>query len=122
MDSATFLHYRDRILEAAARGVPIVAISLMAAQLGWVEGEHLLAAPATDHETFAEQCIRLYSSKELWLHLRESALKRAQEDCSPTRFEQNLRMILGLRTANSWTAAINGKLSGSHPAAIGPSW
>jgi glycosyltransferase involved in cell wall biosynthesis len=110
-----------KLLEAAARGVPIVATSLMAAQLGWVEGEHLLAAQATDPEEFADQCVRLYSGKELWLRLREAALRRAQADCSPARFEQNLRMILGLRAVNTWTALLESGASIPNPVAVRPS-
>jgi glycosyltransferase involved in cell wall biosynthesis len=83
-----------KLLEAAARGVPIVATALIAAQLGWVEGEQLLTAPATDPERFADQCVRLYSDKELWLRLREDALARMREDCSPERFVENLQTIL----------------------------
>jgi len=83
-----------KIVEAAACGVPIVATSLLVAQLGWVDGEQLLAAPATDPEKFADQCVRLYSDKELWSHLREEALARVHDEYSPERFVENLRTIL----------------------------
>jgi GT2 family glycosyltransferase len=110
-----------KILEAAARGVPVVATSLMAAQLGWVDGEHLLATPATDPEKFADQCIRLYSSKELWLHLREQALRRSQEDCDPDRFEERLKAILGQFRPLARIAAVDDTFSASSAAAMRPS-
>jgi O-antigen biosynthesis protein len=83
-----------KILEAAGRGVPIVATSLMAVQLGWIDGEQLLTASAVDPEHFADQCVRVYRSEQLWAHLREEALKRVRQDCSPERFERGLKWIL----------------------------
>jgi glycosyltransferase involved in cell wall biosynthesis len=93
-----------KILEAASRGVPIVATSLIAAQLGWIDGEQLLKAPADSPEEFAQQCVRLYGDKQLWLHLREEALRRSREDCSIDRFEQNLRGILAPCRPLAWAA------------------
>jgi GT2 family glycosyltransferase len=88
-----------KIVEAAARGVPIVVTSLLATQLGWVNGEQLLTAPATDPEKFADQCVRLYSDKELWSCLREKAFARVRDECSPERFAENLGTILAQCTA-----------------------
>jgi GT2 family glycosyltransferase len=107
-----------KILHAAAHGLPVVTTSLMAAQLGWAEGEQLLTAPATDPQNFANQCVRLYGDKELWLHLREEALRRAGEDYSLGRFQENLRTILGLHMPHAWTAPVNGMFTNSNPAAI----
>jgi glycosyltransferase involved in cell wall biosynthesis len=99
-----------KILEAAARGVPIVATSLVAAQLGWIDGEQLLTAPAEDPDKFADQCVRLYSGRELWSRLREEALRRAQEDCSRDRFEENLRTILARCTALAFEEPVDGRI------------
>jgi GT2 family glycosyltransferase/glycosyltransferase involved in cell wall biosynthesis len=107
-----------KILDAASHGVPVVATSLMAAQLGWVDGEQLLTAEETDPQSFANQCLRLYRDKDLWLHLREEALTRVQEDCSPGRFQEDLRTILGLRKPHVWTAAVDSTLRDPDPAAI----
>ena len=79
---------------AAARGVPIVATTLIATQLGWAEGEDLLAASAVDPEKFADQCVHLYSDKGLWSKVREKALDRVQRDCNPAQFEETLRTII----------------------------
>jgi glycosyltransferase involved in cell wall biosynthesis len=78
----------------AARGIPVVATTLIAEQLGWVNGEDLLSASATEPEEFAEQCVRLYGDKALWSHVRNSALARVQQDCSPQRFEETLRTVI----------------------------
>ncbi|MBV8453545.1 MAG: glycosyltransferase family 4 protein, partial [Deltaproteobacteria bacterium] len=100
-----------KIVEAAACGVPIVATSLLAAQLGWVGDEQLLTAPATDPEKFADQCVRLYSDKELWSRLCEEALARVRDEYNPERFVENLRTILAqcrpLTPAEQGTAAVN---------------
>jgi hypothetical protein len=52
------------------------------------------------------------------LHLREEALTRVQEDCSPGRFQEDLRTILGLRKPHVWTAAVDSTLRDPDPAAI----
>jgi GT2 family glycosyltransferase len=83
-----------KILEAAAAGVPIVATTLIAAELGWAEGKQLLTAPATEPEKFANECVRLYSDKELWSRLREEALARVSRDCTPAHFADTLKTIL----------------------------
>jgi GT2 family glycosyltransferase len=88
-----------KIVEAAARGLPTVVTSLLATQLGWVDGEQLLTAPATDPEKFADQCVRLYSDKELWSRLREKAFARVRDECSPEGFAENLGTILAQCTA-----------------------
>jgi GT2 family glycosyltransferase len=83
-----------KVLEAAARGVPIVATSLIATQLGWADGKELLTAPPTDPESFADQCVRLYNDKDLWSRLRDHALARVREECSLKRFEEKISTIL----------------------------
>lgn len=83
-----------KVYGVAARGIPVVATTLIAEQLGWVNGEDLLSASATEPEEFAEQCVRLYGDKALWSHVRNSALARVQQDCSPQRFEETLRTVI----------------------------
>jgi hypothetical protein len=64
-----------KIYEAAAHGLPCVASSLLAGQLGW-GGEDILSAPADDPVAFARAIARLYRDEGLWLRLRENALRR----------------------------------------------
>ena len=81
-----------KIHEAAARGLPVIATSLLMRQLGWSDGEHLLVADKA--QSFAEQCIRLHSDAGLWDRIRRAALQRVSIDCSPETFEIALKAIL----------------------------
>ncbi|PYR98200.1 MAG: glycosyl transferase family 2 [Acidobacteria bacterium] len=82
----------QKVHDAAARGVPIVATPLLASQLGWRDGSPLLVAG--DAETFAEKCVQLHTDEALWYRLRESAVERIRVDCSPELFEERLRLAL----------------------------
>jgi len=64
-----------KIYEAAAHGLPCVASTLLAGQLGWGAAE-ILAAPAADPALFAQAIAYLYRDEALWGCLREGALAR----------------------------------------------
>lgn len=81
-----------KVHEAAARGVPVVATSLIAQQLGWEPEVDLLVAD--DTEGFAAACVRLYQDEALWQHLRQNALKRVKTECDPDQFAATLQGIL----------------------------
>jgi glycosyltransferase involved in cell wall biosynthesis len=81
-----------KIHEAAARGVPAVATSLLMRQLGWAEDTHLLVADGP--RKFAEQCVRLYRDASLWERIRRNALDQVRIECSPEAFETALKSIL----------------------------
>ncbi len=78
---------------AAARGVPIIATDLLAAQLGWQPDVELLSAETAD--AFAAQTARLYTDQDLWSRLRNAALARVAVDCSLAAFDSRLARILG---------------------------
>lgn len=82
----------QKVHDAAARGVPIVATPLLASQLGWTDGSSLQIAG--DAETFAEKCIQLYGDEALWQRLREAAAERIRMECSPELFEERVRLAL----------------------------
>jgi glycosyltransferase involved in cell wall biosynthesis len=82
-----------KALEAAARGLPMVATSLIAGQLGWKPRELLWVAD--DPVAFAEACIELHGDMESWYRLRKAALARVESDFSAQAFESNLRASLG---------------------------
>jgi hypothetical protein len=84
-----------KCVEAAAYGVPIVATTLLAEQLGWKDGVDLLVAEG--EESFALQCARLYRDRELWESLRANALHRIETCYSVSRFSATLRDIVGER-------------------------
>ena len=52
-----------KVHEAAARGIPVVATSLLAEQLGWRDGQ---IAIADDAEEFATRCVELYQDQDVW--------------------------------------------------------
>jgi O-antigen biosynthesis protein len=83
-----------KVIEAAARGVPIVGSPLVASQLGWLEGDDLLTG--ADATEFAQAIASLYTNERLWLRLRESALARVDREYNETTFRRALRAAIDL--------------------------
>lgn len=73
-----------KVHQAAALGVPVVATSLLARQLGWQDGRHLLVADTPGD--FGAAVARLYRDPVLWQELREAALAQVTTDCDPDAF------------------------------------
>jgi GT2 family glycosyltransferase len=82
----------QKIHDAAARGLPIVATPLLANQLGWADGSPILVGG--DAETFAAKCVELYQDEGLWNRLREAGIERIKKECSPELFEDALQSII----------------------------
>jgi glycosyltransferase involved in cell wall biosynthesis len=82
----------QKIHDAAARGLPIVATPLLASQLGWTDGSPILVAG--DAESFAAKCIQLYDDEALWNKLRAAGIERIRTECSPELFENRLQSII----------------------------
>ena len=80
-----------KIHEAASRGLPVVATSLLAAQLGWTEQELAIGDSA---EAFAERCVEIYTTAGKWTSLRTAALRRISAECSQETFESKVYDIL----------------------------
>lgn len=80
---------------AAAAGLPTVATSLLARQLGWRDGAELLVADSA--EAFARACLRLHAEPEAWMTIRAGALARVARDCDPALFRRTVADVL--RTA-----------------------
>ena len=68
-----------KVLEAAARGVPVVATQLLAEQLGWQPGQDLLVSEVSDDSAFADNVVTAYTRPDLWARLRTSAMARVKE-------------------------------------------
>lgn len=83
-----------KVHEAAAVGLPVVATSLLAAQLGWRAGEEL--SVADDAAGFAAAVARLYEDDALWQRQREAALAAVARDCDPARFRKTIDEALHL--------------------------
>jgi glycosyltransferase involved in cell wall biosynthesis len=84
-----------KVCESAAYGLPVVASSLIASHLGWRDGVDLLEADGTDAKAYADACARLYSDEVLWRKLRQNALARTKEECSPERFRKTILEVFG---------------------------
>ena len=79
-----------KVHEAASYGVPVVATTLLRDQLGWEDGQDLLAAAPSDPEAFANHIIALYRSEALWTSVRDAAAARIRTDCGRDAYERAL--------------------------------
>jgi glycosyltransferase involved in cell wall biosynthesis len=82
------------VYEAASFGLPVVATSLLRAQLGWHAGEEVLAADHADAEAFAGAVAALLTDEALWTRMRDAALARIDADCAPADYAATVRAIL----------------------------
>lgn len=110
-----------KVYEAAAHGLPVVATSGLARQLGWRDDHELLTAD--DAEGLARQCIRLLHDDALWYRLRQNALARIDSDCSPAVFRTTLAGIVGdaLEGRLVDRASMPGSAPATAPGAVAPS-
>lgn len=82
----------NKVLEAAASGLPVVTTSLLASQLDWQAGEELLVADSNDE--IAAACVRLHEDEQLWTRLRNGARERIVRDYNSDVFAAALRRLL----------------------------
>ena len=78
-----------KVIEAARHGVPVVATSLVAEQLGWRNGVELLVADSA--ADFAAACVALASDAEVWSRLRNAALAAVRNDFDTNAFDSGVR-------------------------------
>ena len=81
-----------KIVEAAARGVPVVCSSLVAGQLGWRSGEALIAAD--DPPAIARAIAGLFADADRWQRQREAALTRVALEYSAGAFGDEVARAL----------------------------
>lgn len=84
-----------KVVDAAARGVPVAATDLLARQLGWRPERELLTAPVSDVDTFVEACVRLHTEEPVWTAVREAAAEVVARDYSMGRFARTLAEAIG---------------------------
>jgi predicted O-linked N-acetylglucosamine transferase (SPINDLY family)/GT2 family glycosyltransferase/glycosyltransferase involved in cell wall biosynthesis len=84
-----------KVIEASLAGVPVVATTLLARQLGWRKGEVILAEDQPD--AFAEAIARLYRDPELWRRMVDAAQKRCEDQVSPQAFSRGLAAAISGR-------------------------
>nr|WP_294525610.1 glycosyltransferase [uncultured Rhodopila sp.] len=85
-----------KVHEAASYGLPVVATMLLREQLGWENERDLMAADASDPETFARFIVALYRSEELWSNVRRDAAERVLKECGRDTYESAINGILEL--------------------------
>ena len=83
-----------KVHEAAAHGLPTMATTLIAEQLGWTIGEDIAAASPDDADGFAAALIAAYSDEARWTKLRNAALARIAAECDPAAFTARIDAIL----------------------------
>lgn len=83
-----------KVLDAAAHGIPIVATSYIANQLGWGNDNSLLIAD--DAQTFASHISRLLTDDSLWNFFSDSVRRKVMEDYSMQKFHSQLSASLNL--------------------------
>lgn len=88
-----------KVVEAAARGVPIVATPLVAQQLGWRTGDELQIA--SNPAEFASAVAALYDDEHRWARLRELALQRVRREYSAAAFRAALQRAIEAATRSS---------------------
>ncbi|HEX3993640.1 MAG TPA: glycosyltransferase, partial [Acetobacteraceae bacterium] len=84
-----------KVHEAASFGLPVVATELLRRQLGWTDGNELLAAEATDPAAFARHVVALQRDEGLWHCLRDSALHRLHRDNNRADYAAAISGVLG---------------------------
>ena len=93
--------------EAAAFGVPLVVSGVIDRQVKWRDGLDYLVAG--DAQTFAEQCIRLYSNRKLWDTLRTNELLRVKEELGPEKLAGSVRRLVeSIKDAGQMSHSVNG--------------
>ncbi|MBN9561919.1 MAG: glycosyltransferase [Alphaproteobacteria bacterium] len=83
-----------KVNEAASFGLPVVATELLRSQLGWAEGEDILAVPAGDPAGFAACIVALHRDEALWRRIRAGALERVARENGREHYVRGLTEIL----------------------------
>jgi glycosyltransferase involved in cell wall biosynthesis len=86
-----------KVIDAVAHGLPVVATTLIARQLGWTPNADLLTAD--DQVEFGRAVATLYADPRLWTCVREAALRRVLAEHSPVVFHAAVRDALHRATS-----------------------
>ncbi len=88
-----------KVVEAAARGVPVVSTPLVASQLGWQTGREILAGAGP--ADLADAIARLWDDENLWQTIRASALERIAAEYDPVVFRSALQRAIEVAMQSS---------------------
>jgi GT2 family glycosyltransferase/glycosyltransferase involved in cell wall biosynthesis len=92
-----------KVHEAASLGLPVVVTEFLRAQLGWTDGDELLAVDPADAAAFARCIVLLYRDEALWHRLRDRALARIRSEHGREQYMEAVLRVLAapvVRTAN----------------------
>jgi GT2 family glycosyltransferase len=88
-----------KVLEAASRGVPVVATPVLCTELDWRPNHEILVADADDPAAFAAQVVAIYRDETLWRSVREGALHRVQTGNGREDYVRAVASVLGRSAA-----------------------
>jgi glycosyltransferase involved in cell wall biosynthesis len=83
-----------KVHEAASYGLPVVASELLCRQLGWQDGNQLIAVNTADPAKFAQRVVALYRDETLWRTLRDNALEHIRAENGCAQYEAAVRQVL----------------------------
>lgn len=83
----------EKVHNTVSHGLPTVVSPILAAQLGWGEGDGFLAAAWQDGDAFAEAVVRLHEDEALWRDVRARGLARVGDELAEADFAQRIRDI-----------------------------
>lgn len=92
-----------KVIESSAHGVPVMATTLLARQLGWQAGRDIACAPADDPAAFAAALVALYTDADLWQRLRDNGLACVGQSFSRARFTETVASLLKLAATVSFS-------------------
>lgn len=88
-----------KVQHGIAMGVPVVTTDLISSQMGWSDGDGLLAS--NNPIKFAHLIAKLYGDPGLWHQVQAGGLARIRRDCDPLRLRQSMALSLGVSTAST---------------------
>ena len=87
-----------KVQHGIAMGVPVVTTELISSQMGWSDGDGLLAS--NNPIEFAHLIATLYGDPSLWHKVQTGGLARIRRDCDPLTLRRSMASSLGVSTAS----------------------
>ena len=85
----------QKVFDAATTGIPTVCSELIGRQMEWSNGVETLIAPIDEPSHFAEQCIALYTSEDLWNGIYERSLESIRRYSADHTIDAGVSEVLG---------------------------
>ncbi|MDB5402273.1 MAG: putative glycosyltransferase [Rhodopila sp.] len=83
-----------KVLEAASKGLPVVATDVLREELDWIAEQDMVCAAADDPVTFAAGVVALYRDGSRWMSIREGALQRLRQENGRAAFVEAVGSVL----------------------------